>query len=350
MAMMTHIVLITGVSGFVGSWTALTFLQRGWTVRGTVRSHSKADHLSSLPAFKDYVSSGKLELTIIEDVATSDFGPALKGIQYFVHTASPCTLHATDNKRDFLNPAIKGTTNAIEAAHRAGVKHFGVTSSIAAVVSPFDMAEPDFPFNGKVYTDKDWNPATYEQAAASDSVIFGYATSKVLAEKAAWGYQEKHKLRDKMVISTVNPVFIFGPFVPTQEGGTLAQSLSLIQDLVTGKHGTEVPPAMFSLLCDVRDVAETHYQALVQNKTGRFLVSRGPWDNQLLLDIVHEKFPEEAKKYNLPTGVKGKYVDANPKLCSVDASGVHQKLGIQFQYSVHQTLMDTVRDIYKYGK
>ncbi|CAO1614985.1 unnamed protein product [Sympodiomycopsis kandeliae] len=338
--------LISGVTGFVGAWTAYTFLKHGWSVRGTVRSQAKADALASQPAFKDFVSSGQFEFVIVEDVATGDFSSALKGIDHFIHTASPFSTSGTDNKKDFLDPAIKGTENAITAAHKAGVKHFGVTSSFAAIMDVKDMAS-GFPFTGKKYTDEDWGTTTYDEAAASETPVVGYVVSKLLAEKTAWEFQKKHNLQDTMKVSTICPPMIYGPFLHTNKSSALGESEGTIRDIITNKSGSdEIPPPSFPLYADVRDVAETHFQACAQNVQGRFAVCGGPYDNQMVVDFAHKHFPEQAKKYKVPTGTPGKYITENDKLVSLDNSKTKKILGIKYPHSAEQTFKDTFADIY----
>lgn len=57
-------VLLTGVNGFLGAHVAQILLERGYSVRGVVRSASKGDYLSTL--FSSYGS--KLQFTIVEDI------------------------------------------------------------------------------------------------------------------------------------------------------------------------------------------------------------------------------------------------------------------------------------------
>lgn len=60
-------VLVTGVNGYIAMWTARIFLERGYTVRGTVRSDAKAKFV------KDYFTSlgygERLEFVIVEDIS-----------------------------------------------------------------------------------------------------------------------------------------------------------------------------------------------------------------------------------------------------------------------------------------
>lgn len=59
-------VLVSGVNGFVAIWVVRALLESGYSVRGTVRSASKGDHLKEI--FKGY--GDKLELVIVPDITT----------------------------------------------------------------------------------------------------------------------------------------------------------------------------------------------------------------------------------------------------------------------------------------
>jgi len=41
-----ELILVTGVSGYVGKWCAVKLLEKGYRVRGTVRSKSKAQQVN----------------------------------------------------------------------------------------------------------------------------------------------------------------------------------------------------------------------------------------------------------------------------------------------------------------
>lgn len=57
-------VLVTGANGYIAVWVVKYLLERGYSVRGTVRSESKAKHLKDL--FSTY--GDKLEIVIVPDI------------------------------------------------------------------------------------------------------------------------------------------------------------------------------------------------------------------------------------------------------------------------------------------
>ena len=57
-------VLVTGANGYIAVWVVKAFLDHGFSVRGTVRSESKAPYLRNL--FKSY--GDKFEVVIVDDI------------------------------------------------------------------------------------------------------------------------------------------------------------------------------------------------------------------------------------------------------------------------------------------
>ena len=79
-------------------------------------------------------------------------------------------------------PSVKKIVRIVPLSHQAIADHLEskvITSSFASIVNRFKGSWPE-----KIYTEKDWNPITYEQALQDPS--WGYTGSKALAEKAAW--------------------------------------------------------------------------------------------------------------------------------------------------------------------
>lgn len=317
-------VLITGITGFVAAHCALSLLEKGYSVRGTARSQSKFDQLAGLPHFQKYADNGKLTFAVVEDVAHSDFTKAMQGVEVVLHTASPFHMGGGDPEKTYLIPAKQGTLNALQAAHKSGsVRNFVLTSSFAAVLSMDD----GLPMNSRVYTEKDWNRGTYEEAKKSDNAGFNYCVSKTVAEKAAYDYQKEHNLEGEIKIASINPPMIMGPLVHYLEKlDNLNESLSQVWTIVSGKCGEELPPTGFPAFADVRDVANAHISAFEKNVQGRYLIYSGPYESQDVVDLAVKRFPNEYKGVK---GNPGKSISKDEKLFKLDASKAKKELDLQ---------------------
>ena len=169
-------VTITGVSGFLGSWTCLKFLESGrYRVRGTVRDENNEAKIAPLrTAFGSHFD--QLELVEADLMNEQSIINAIKGSDYVVHVASPFFNSA--NEADVVRPAVNGTLAVMKACQQAHVRRCVITSSVAAVTL---MAEADKPADNR-YNETHWsNPYRPEGMGA-------YFKSKVLAEKAAWEF------------------------------------------------------------------------------------------------------------------------------------------------------------------
>ena len=66
-------VLVTGANGFIAGWVIKTLLERGFSVRGTVRSADKIPRVQEVfPEYADH-----LELVVVPDIAavSTPFAP-----------------------------------------------------------------------------------------------------------------------------------------------------------------------------------------------------------------------------------------------------------------------------------
>ena len=179
--MSSHRILLTGSNGFLGSHILKQLLPRpGVSVRAVVRSQSKIDDVKG-----DFGTFENLDFAVVPDITSPDaFHGALSKTDVpfdtVIHSASPFLYKAVSSSREFLDPAIKGTTEILKNIKAVApyVKRVIVTSSFAAVgdlVNPGNMA-------GRVLTEQDWNPVTFDEAVASTSLGVGYQASKKFAE------------------------------------------------------------------------------------------------------------------------------------------------------------------------
>jgi nucleoside-diphosphate-sugar epimerase len=71
-------VLITGANGYIAAVTVGSFLDAGYSVRGTVRSLKSAQGL--LTTLQSHVSAGRLEIVEVPDITVDGaFDEAVKG-------------------------------------------------------------------------------------------------------------------------------------------------------------------------------------------------------------------------------------------------------------------------------
>ena len=85
-------VLITGVTGYVGSQCCLAFLKSGnYNVRGTVRDKNSEKRIAPIrKSFGEYFD--QLELVEADLLQEESLISAITGATYVVHTASPFFL------------------------------------------------------------------------------------------------------------------------------------------------------------------------------------------------------------------------------------------------------------------
>jgi NADPH-dependent methylglyoxal reductase len=250
----------------------------------------------------------------------SAYKDALSGVTGILHTASPFVLLPKDNKTELLDPAIKGATSIFKAAKEWGkdVKRIVLTSSFAANL---DMSKGYRP--GYTYTEKDWNPITYDEAAVVTDGPTAYCGSKKLAEEAAWKWVEENK--PSFTLSTIAPAWVFGPNVSgIKDLKHLNESTHALWSLVGAE---KVPPTDFAGCADVRDVAKAHLLALEKDEAQgeRFIIGHH-FDWQTAADEILAELPE--LKGRVPEGVKG--AGKTEEVYVIDGSKAEKVLGFKY--------------------
>ncbi|BGP31984.1 hypothetical protein JCM10296v2_003763 [Rhodotorula toruloides] len=286
-AITPRLVLISGVSGFLGTATTLEFLKKGWKVRGTVRRREQADAWLEHPQYRD-----QIHFVIVRDLADDGaFDEAIKGVDAVAHTASRFTFSFKDNVKDMLEPALKGTTSMHEAAKREpSVKSVVITSSLAAAQDPAKGLDPGF-----VRTSAVWSPFTWEQAAKETIPAMVYLTSKKFAERAAWNFFEREK--PNFSLATIVPPIILGEALqPLSSLSDLNLSAAVVKRIIDAE---EIPPTAVPVFVNVNDCARAHVEAVERARTNRYLLIGGDNDNCDIAQYLREDFPEHA--HRIPT-------------------------------------------------
>ena len=190
-------VLVTGGSGFLGSWVCELLSKReGTEVRALVRRTSNTKHLKTL-------SNVTLAEGSVEDARSVD--DAAKGVDAIIHCAG---LVKAKNEDELVRVNVEGTKNLVRSAKEHGAKRFVQVSSLEA-------AGPS----------RDGTPVAVDQ----ERPVTAYGRSKLAGEKAAL------EAKDAMRVVVLRPGAIYGPrdveildafksvkrgLMPTVAGGT----------------------------------------------------------------------------------------------------------------------------------
>ncbi|GKV12612.1 hypothetical protein SLEP1_g23734 [Rubroshorea leprosula] len=262
------VVCVTGASGFIASWLVKLLLDRGYTVKASVRDPNdpkKTEHLLALKGAKE-----RLHLFEAELLDEGSFDCVVDGCDGVFHTASPVFFGRPDYQAELIDAAVKGTLNVLKSCAKfASTKRVVLTSSTAAVFINEKPLTPD------VVVDETW----FSDPAFCERSKLWYFLSKTLAEKGAWEFAKENRLD----LVTINPAYVIGPILQP----TLNLTVELILNIITGR---QLPP--YGVFVDVRDVAHAHIQAFeILSATGRYCMVESNVDVTELWKILHRLFP-----------------------------------------------------------
>ncbi|EIW83698.1 D-lactaldehyde dehydrogenase [Coniophora puteana RWD-64-598 SS2] len=336
-----NLILVTGANGFIAAWTVRILLERGYAVRGAVRSSAKGKHLQE--TFRSY--GEKFELAFVEDITKDGaFDEAVKDVDGVIHTASPATF-SIKNPDDMIKPAVNGTVSILKSIIKFGskVKRVAVTSTGAAIVT--DSVEP------RTFSELDWNEEclkNLERLGSDVSPNDIYAASKVLAERGAWDFWKDNRPTVQWDLAVLHPAWIFGP--PIHEVSDPA-SLNMISKIwyenvvhpTSSGASNKTLATLGGCWADVRDCAEAHVRALeIPEAAGqRIIISTGPWkmqDWRAYQRVIPPFSP-------LPKGNPGagSANSATVHLINYDMTVSNRVLGMRYR-TMAETTRDTLQD------
>ncbi|MBN1202245.1 MAG: NAD(P)-dependent oxidoreductase [Anaerolineae bacterium] len=161
--------LITGASGFIGGWLVETLRLSGAAdVRAGIRRWSSAVRLARFPV--DIVACDVLD--------PEQIAQAMDGVTHVIHCVSGSP-----------EAIVQGTANALEVAHKLGIRRFIHLSTTEVYGEP--SGEVD-----ETYTLQSFgNP---------------YGDAKIEAEKLCWQYHDKG-----LPVTVIRPTIVYGPFSGT---------------------------------------------------------------------------------------------------------------------------------------
>jgi nucleoside-diphosphate-sugar epimerase len=269
-------VLVTGGSGFLGSWCLVELLRRGYQVRTTIRDSSREPEVRTMLA-PEVEAGDRLSVFVADLTDDAGWEEAIRGCDYVLHVASPFPPEQPKDPDDLIVPAREGALRVIRTSLQAGVKRVVLTSSAVAVAN---SGKP--PSSGDAFTEEDWSDP-------ANPTLSPYGRSKTIAELSAWDLVEEKGATGQLAV--VAPSAILGPVLSDDR----SYSLQAIERLLGGMPG--IPRLGFSFV-DVRDVADLHIKAMTApTAAGERFLGAGPflWMSDVA-QILRERLGPRAAK------------------------------------------------------
>ncbi|KAK4184905.1 hypothetical protein QBC35DRAFT_504880 [Podospora australis] len=319
------LVLITGATGHVGSCTLLHLLRQGYRVRAAVRSTAKAAAVLARPQIQALNPGSRLTFTIVPDItAPGAYDEAVEGTTHIIHIASPLAsagngIPLDQHDAHFIQPAVRGTLNMLEAANLGGtVRRVVITSSFIALVPMEELNGTRRRDPSKAVGPNDripLAPGPYESEFAA------YAASKVAALQQAEAWMERE--RPPFDVVHLHPGFVLGRNdTATSVGQFMHSTNSVVLALLLGKRFGPFAGATVH----AQDVARAHVSALDPTVFGNqsYILSQSAWWNDAVA-IAKREFPEAFEKKFLVTG--GSVITTD---LPIDASLTEETFGFKF--------------------
>ncbi|XLR42745.1 hypothetical protein S83_027405 [Arachis hypogaea] len=303
--------------GFLASWVVKFLLSKGYIVHGTVRQpgDEKYAHLMKLEGASENLKLFKADLLSYESVQS-----AIAGCNAVFHVACPVpSTTSTNPEVEMIEPAVKGTTNVLEASLEAKVERVIYVSSVAAA-----FMNPNFP-NDKVIDESCWSDKDYCRKTNN-----WYCFSKTEAEEQALDFAK----RTGLDVVSICPTLVLGPIL--RSSIVNASSLVLLKIL----KGCESLENKHRWIVDVRDVADAILLAYEKPEAeGRYICTSHPVKAKDMVEKLKSKYPN----YNYPTN----FVEVDDHQTKLSSEKL-QRLGWRYK-PLEETLTDAVESYKEAG-
>jgi dihydroflavonol-4-reductase len=234
-------VLVTGATGFIGSWVVRELTAAGHLARVLVRKSSNLANLSALLAGSGGAQVERAEGDVLDAASVHK---ALLGCDGVIHTAGIAHFNP-DDPQMMHRVNTEGAEIVLAEALRAQVKRAVLTSSVAAMggSKTARLADESTPSN-------------------AEELGIHYNVSKWRGEQAALRLCEKG-----LPLCVIRPVVALGP-------GDIYHS-STATFLALAQHRLPVYVAGGASFGDVRDMARAHVAALTRGRVGEVYIVGG---------------------------------------------------------------------------
>lgn len=266
-------ILITGITGLLGSFTARRFLKEGFKVVGLKRANSDLSLLQDIESQIVWHEGDILDILLLEKV--------IEKVNYVVHAAAIVSFAPKDRKKMFKTN-VEGTINVVNLCLEKKIKKLCFVSSVAALGRK--ISNDNFT-NELIKIDE---KSTWEDNPLNSN----YAKTKYLAEIEVWRGQS-----EGLNSVIVNPSLILG------EADWNKSSTQLLK-FVYDEH-TFYPAGNLNYV-DVEDVVMCIYQLVISDISGeRFILSAGQIAYKDFFEKVAPKFYKKAPSTLLSKSLTG---------------------------------------------
>nr|AFS60083.1 dihydroflavonol 4-reductase [Paphiopedilum concolor] len=311
-------VVVTGASGYVGSWLVMKLLQLGYEVRATIRdptNERKKKPLLDLPRSDELLSIWKADL----DDDGGSFDEVISGCSGVFHVATPMDFESQDPENEVIKPTINGVLSIMRSCKKAGTVKRVIFTSSAGTVNVEEQQAP-------VYDENSWSDLEFVRRVKMTGWM--YFVSKTLAEKAASQYAKENGIH----LITIIPTLVVGSVITPSLPPSLITALSLI----TGNkaHYSILKQIQFvhlDDLCDAQIFLFEHPEA-----NGRYICSSHDATIYSLAKMLKERYPA----YIIPQMFEG--IDPNIG-CVGFSSKKLTDLGFKYKYTVEEMFDDAIQ-------
>jgi nucleoside-diphosphate-sugar epimerase len=241
-------VLITGATGFLGSYLVRLLIQKGYHVRALYRDNSSLKHFADINSEQlEWVNADITDIIALEE--------AFVGVTHVYHCAALVSFHPKDVQlMQTIN--VTGTANIVNLCLHFGVKKLIHVSSIAALGRTKLRLEMD---------------ETCKWVHSKDNS--NYAISKHMAEQEVW-----RGMAEGLSATIVSPSVVVGSF---------NWDLGMAAFFKKIDKGLKLYPSGSSGFVDVRDVCEFMEKMLDQRFSGeRYILNAVNLKHRAFFELI----------------------------------------------------------------
>ncbi|MFT3678450.1 MAG: SDR family NAD(P)-dependent oxidoreductase [Chitinophagaceae bacterium] len=245
-------ILVTGGTGFLGSYILKALIEKGYQVRALCRSNKRPSYIPAAILDKvEWVEGDVLDVVSLDD--------AMKDIEAVIHAAAIVSFQRSDRQL-MQSVNVEGTANVVNLALENNVTRLVHVSSVAAL----GRSEQ----GGEVNEEKKWE---------ENKLTTHYARSKFKAELEVW-----RGMAEGLDAVIMNPSTILG------YGDWHQSSCAIFRNIYKGFNWYS--PGINGFV-DVEDTARAALLLLESNISGeRFIINGENWPFKQLMFTIADRF------------------------------------------------------------